>query len=97
ISMVVASLATSVVVSFFGIIAFVGLVVPHMVRFVIKGNDFFMVPITALFGALFMLFTDTLARTIISPVILPVGIVTSFVGAPLFLYLLLRKSKRGYM
>ncbi|MGM5483136.1 MAG: iron chelate uptake ABC transporter family permease subunit, partial [Nanobdellota archaeon] len=51
---------------------------------------------TALFGAFFLLVADTIARTLFSPVVLPVGIFTSFIGAPLFLYLLLRKSRRGY-
>jgi iron complex transport system permease protein len=96
ISMLVAALATSVVVSFFGIIAFVGLVVPHIVRNLMKGNDAFLFSATALFGALFLLIADTVARTIFSPIILPVGILTSFIGAPLFLFLLLRKNRRGY-
>ena len=94
--MLAASLATAVVVSFFGIIAFVGLVVPHIVRRIIGDDEIFVIPASALFGALFLLLSDTVARTLFSPVILPVGILTSFIGAPLFLYLLLRVTGKGY-
>jgi iron complex transport system permease protein len=94
--MTVASLATAVAVSFYGIIAFVGLVVPHIVRRIIGGNEQFLIPASALFGALFLLASDTLARTIISPVVLPVGILTSFIGAPLFLFLLIRGMGKNY-
>lgn len=85
-----ASLATAVVVSFYGVIAFVGLVVPHMVRRLVGEDERFLLPASALFGALFLLVSDTVARTLFSPVVLPVGILTSFIGAPLFLFLLLR-------
>jgi iron complex transport system permease protein len=94
--MVVASLVVSVVIAFFGIIAFVGLVVPHIVRRIIGSDERYLIPASSLFGGLFLLIADTVARTIISPVVLPVGIITSFLGAPLFLYLLLKKEKRGY-
>ncbi|MEX0681429.1 MAG: iron ABC transporter permease [Balneolales bacterium] len=94
--MLVASLATAVVVSFYGIIAFVGLVVPHIVRRFIGGEETFLIPAAALFGALFLLLSDTVARTLFSPVILPVGILTSFIGAPLFLFLLLRGLGKSY-
>ncbi len=96
IGMAVASLATAVTVSFFGIIAFVGLVVPHIVRRIIGGNEQFLIPASALFGGLFLLASDTLARSIISPVILPVGILTSFIGAPLFLFLLIKGMGKNY-
>ncbi|MBS3817592.1 MAG: iron ABC transporter permease [Candidatus Thermoplasmatota archaeon] len=89
-SMLLASLATAVIVSFFGIIGFVGLVVPHIVRKVIGGDERFLIPGSAVFGAAFLLASDTVARTVISPVVLPVGILTSFLGAPLFLYLLVK-------
>ncbi len=94
--MLVASLATAVVVSFYGIIAFVGLVVPHIVRRFIGGDESFLIPAAALFGALFLLLSDTVARTLFSPVILPVGILTSFIGAPLFLFLLLKGLGKSY-
>jgi len=94
--MLAASLATAIVVSYYGIIAFVGLVVPHIVRRFIGGDDSFLIPASALFGAVFLLLSDTVARTLFSPVILPVGILTSFIGAPLFLFLLLKGMGRGY-
>ncbi|MBD3339624.1 MAG: iron chelate uptake ABC transporter family permease subunit [Candidatus Lokiarchaeota archaeon] len=94
--MIVASLTVSVVIAFFGIIAFVGLVVPHIVRRIIGGDERYLIPASCLFGGVFLLIADTIARTIISPIVLPVGILTSFLGAPLFLYLLLKKEDRGF-
>jgi len=88
--MVLTSLVTAAVVSFYGIIAFVGLVVPHIVRRIIGSNERFLIPGAALTGAAFLLACDILARIIISPVVLPVGILTSLVGAPLFIFLLVK-------
>jgi iron complex transport system permease protein len=92
--MMTAALLTAVVVSFYGVIAFVGLVVPHIIRRIIGQDMQFLIPASAIFGGFFLLLSDTLARTIISPVILPVGILTSFVGAPLFLFLLIRSTRK---
>ncbi|MFO7924980.1 MAG: iron ABC transporter permease [Bacteroidales bacterium] len=94
--MVLSSLVTAVIVSFYGVIAFVGLVVPHIVRRIIGGDELFLLPASAIFGGMFLLLSDTLARTVISPVILPVGILTSFLGAPLFLFLLIKGIGIGY-
>ncbi|MDR0700376.1 MAG: iron ABC transporter permease [Tannerella sp.] len=88
--LVTAALLTSVVVSFYGVIAFVGLVVPHIIRRIIGHDEQFLLPASAVFGGFFLLLSDTLARTIIAPTVLPVGILTSFIGAPLFLFLLVR-------
>ncbi|WIV67227.1 FecCD family ABC transporter permease [Natrialbaceae archaeon AArc-T1-2] len=85
--MIVASLLTAVMISFVGIIGFVGLVAPHIVRMTIGGTERFLLPASALVGAALLVAADAFARTIISPIVLPVGIVTSFLGAPLFLYL----------
>ena len=90
--MFVASLVTAVTVSFLGIIGFIGLVGPHMMRRVLGGDHHFLIPASSVMGGLLLLASDTLARTIVSPVVLPVGAITSFMGAPLFLYLL----SRGY-
>lgn len=90
--MFAASLVTAVTVSFLGIIGFIGLVGPHMMRRVLDGDHRFLIPASSVIGGLLLLASDTLARTIISPVVLPVGAITSFMGAPLFLYLL----SRGY-
>jgi iron complex transport system permease protein len=94
--MVASALATVVVVSFYGVIAFVGLVVPHIIRRIIGEDEQFLIPASAIFGGLFLLLSDTLARTIISPVVLPVGILTSFIGAPLFLFLLIKGMSKHY-
>lgn len=88
--MLLSSLLAAVVVSFFGVIGFVGLVVPHIVRKVIGGDERFLIPASCLVGGLLLLISDTLARTMVAPVVLPVGILTSFLGAPLFIYLLIR-------
>lgn len=88
--MVLASLVTALVVSFFGIIGFVGLVVPHIVRRSIGGDERYLIAGSAVFGGAFLLMADTVARTVISPLVLPVGILTSFLGAPLFIYLLVK-------
>ena len=74
-------------------IGFVGLAAPHMSRLII-GNDYRkLIPCSAIFGALLMLIADTIGRTIIAPVVLPVGLMLSVVGGPLFIYLLL--TNRG--
>lgn len=88
--MFLASLVTAAAVSFLGIIAFVGLVAPHLMRRVIGSDYRYLIPASAVMGALLLLASDTLARTIIAPVVLPVGAITSFMGAPLFIYLLMR-------
>lgn len=93
--LLVSSMITAVTVSFLGVIGFVGLVAPQMVRRLIGGDHRFLIPISALMGSLLMLVSDTFARTIISPIVLPVGAVTSFLGAPLFLYLLIKGGKRS--
>ena len=90
VGMVICSLTASVIVSFVGIINFVGLIAPHVVRRVIGGDYRFLLPASAITGALMLLLSDTLARMVVSPVILPIGAITSFLGAPIFLYLLFK-------
>ncbi len=92
--MFVSSIVTATTVSFLGIIGFIGLISPQIIRRIIGGDHRFLIPISALMGAVLLLFSDTLARTVIAPVILPVGAITSFLGAPLFLYLLLKGGKK---
>lgn len=93
-SMVIASLAAAVTVAFVGIIGFVGLVAPHIVRRLVGDDYRFLAPASALAGALLLVAADTFARMVIAPVILPVGAVTSFLGAPLFLVLLIKGGWR---
>lgn len=91
--MVVSSLITAVIVSFLGIIGFIGLLSPHITRRIIGNDNRFLLPISGLMGALILLVSGTLSRLVIRPAILPVGIITSFLGAPLFLYILARRRK----
>ena len=89
-----ASLATAAAVSVSGLIGFVGLIVPHAVR-LLWGPDFrLLLPLSFLLGGAFLVLADLLARTVVSPAELPVGIITAFCGAPFFLYLL-RQRKRA--
>ena len=93
--LVVGAFVTGVAVAVSGLIGFVGLLVPHVVRLMLGTSDHRLVlPLCALGGALFMLAADTLARTLIQPAELRVGIVTALVGAPLFLYLLAHRRRR---
>jgi iron complex transport system permease protein len=89
-SLVWASLLTSVTIAFLGIVGFIGLVAPHIVRMVVGQDHRFLLPYSALFGALLLLISDVFARTVMAPIVLPVGILTSFAGVPIFLYLLIR-------
>jgi iron complex transport system permease protein len=92
--MFVASLITAAAVSFLGIIGFIDLIGPQIMRRIIGGDHRFLIPASTLMGALLLLISDTLARTIIAPLVLPVGAITSFLGAPFFLYLLMRGYQR---
>ena len=90
VGMLVSSLITAVIVSFLGIIGFVGLVCPHMVRRIIGGDHRFLLPATLLTGSIVLLVSDTVARLILAPHLLPVSVLTAFMGAPVFIYLILR-------
>ncbi|MDP0971672.1 iron chelate uptake ABC transporter family permease subunit, partial [Klebsiella pneumoniae] len=70
---------------------FVGLIVPHTLRILIGSDHRHLLPASALGGALFLIFTDTIARSIIPPAEIPVGAITALFGAPYFIFLLLRK------
>ena len=95
IGMLISSLVTAVAVSFLGIIGFIGLIGPHIMRRIIGPDHRFLIPASALAGAVLLLISDTAARVLLSPVVLPVGAITSLLGAPLFLYILMRGGKRG--
>jgi iron complex transport system permease protein len=94
ISMAICSLTAAVSVSFVGIISFIGLVAPHIMRKFVGDDYRFLIPASAVSGGLLLLIADTFGRLIIDPVILPVGAITSFLGAPVFLGLLMRGGKR---
>ena len=91
----VGSLLTAIAVSLGGLISFAGLIVPHVARLLLGPDHVRLLPVTALAGAIFLIVTDTLARTVFAPTELPVGILMAFLGGPFFLYLL-RKNKREY-
>lgn len=90
--MVVISLLTGVLVSSCGIIGFVGLMIPHMVRAIVGSDHRRLLPITLLIGGIFLIWADALARIIISNSELPIGIITGLIGAPFFAYILIKKS-----
>ncbi len=93
--MLVSSLITAVIICFTGVIGFIGLVAPHITRLAIGGDNRFLLPASGLVGGALLLTADSLARTILAPSIIPVGIMTAFIGIPFFLYLFLRQ-KEGY-
>jgi iron complex transport system permease protein len=93
--LIVVSVLTAFTVSLGGIIGFVGLIVPHLMRMAFGSDHRLLLPASFLFGAIFMMLADTAARTIVYPSELPVGVITAFLGAPFFLMLMF-KDKRGW-
>ncbi|HVP63761.1 MAG TPA: iron ABC transporter permease [candidate division Zixibacteria bacterium] len=87
------ALLTALAVSLGGLIGFVGLLVPHVLRLVLGPDQFRLLPLAALAGATFLVITDTAARSVFAPTEVPVGILTAFLGGPMFLYLLHKRRK----
>ncbi len=88
-----ATMVTAAAVSFVGIIGFVGIITPHAVR-LIWGPDYrFLLPLSLISGAIFLILADVLARTLVAPSEIPIGVITALCGAPFFLYLLRRRAK----
>ena len=92
---IVGSLLTAAAVCISGLIGFVGLIIPHVMRLLLGPRHRLLLPVSALGGAIFLILADLLARVVIAPAIMPVGVFTALVGAPFFLFLL-RSSKREY-
>jgi iron complex transport system permease protein len=92
---VVASLITGAVVSISGPIAYIGLICPHLARMMFGSDNRILFPAVFIFGAIFTILADTIARTILSPTELPVGVITAICGAPLFIYLLRRRGGKA--
>jgi len=92
--MLLASVVTAAIVSVLGIIGFVGLVCPHMARRFVGGDHRFLLPASCLLGAVLLLASDTAARLILSNHVLPVSVLTAFLGAPVFVYLIIRGYRR---
>lgn len=91
-ALVSASLATGAAVSISGPVAFVGLVVPHLIRLLVGSDHRLVLPASALFGAAFLIACDLVARTFFAPIELPVGLITALIGGPFFLWLLVRRA-----
>ncbi len=89
-------LISAAVVSFTGIIGFVGLVTPHIVRIFIGADNRYLIPASALFGGMLMVVADLIGRSIIPDATLPVGVVMAFIGGPTFIWLLLRKGSKAW-
>jgi iron complex transport system permease protein len=87
-----ASVATGAAVSLGGPVGFVGIIVPHLVRLIVGADHRIVLPASALFGAAFLVACDVVARTLLAPLELPVGIVTAVIGGPFFLWLLVRRT-----
>jgi iron complex transport system permease protein len=93
ITMVLSTFLVATIVCFTGTIGFIGLVAPHMTRLAIGGDNKYVLPVSGLLGAVILISADLVARRIIAPESLPVGAVTAFMGAPLFLYLIMRRRR----
>ena len=94
--MVVSSLLVATVVCFMGTIAFVGLVAPHMARMVIGGDHRFLIPASGVLGALVLMSADAVGMNLIGPTIIPTGIMTSIVGVPFFMYLMMKGKRKEF-
>ncbi|MCJ7727280.1 MAG: iron chelate uptake ABC transporter family permease subunit, partial [Actinobacteria bacterium] len=94
--LIMASLIAALAVSVSGIIGFVGLITPHILRLIVGPDHKILYPTSAVAGGIVLLMSDTLARTILMPREIPVGIITSIVGVPFFLYLLVKSKKQVF-
>lgn len=92
--LVISSLLIATSVSFTGIIGFVGLIIPHSVRILYGADHKRLIPLSGLYGMAFLIICDTLARTLIAPTEIPIGAITSFFGAPYFIYLLYKNKDK---
>lgn len=90
----ISTFIVSISVAYGGLISFVGLVIPHILRILVGNNHKILLPLSTLAGALFLLTADTVARTVISPVEIPIGVITSFIGGPFFIYLIIRRRAK---
>ncbi|MBC8554360.1 MAG: iron ABC transporter permease, partial [Candidatus Brocadiales bacterium] len=89
------SLLTGSIVALTGLIGFVGIIVPHLLRLTIGPDHRYLLPACVIFGSIFMVVADTLARTLLSPTEIPVGVITALIGGPFFLFLLWKNKRKG--
>ena len=92
----VVSLVAAAIVSFTGIIGFVGLVCPHVARMFIGSDNRYLLPASAAFGVVMLLVADLIGRVIIAPAVLQVGVITAFIGGPMLIYLLMKQKKEAW-
>ncbi len=92
ISMALCSLVAAVATAFVGCISFIGLIAPHMVRRFVGNDHRFLIPASALMGSVLLVLSELVSRTIVAPSILPIGALTSFLGAPMFLYMIFKRG-----
>jgi len=90
------TLVAASIISFTGVIGFVGILAPHIARLLIGSEHHTLLPFSAVMGALLVLVSDTIGRSLFSPTIIPVGIVLSYVGVPLFIYLVIKEKRDSY-
>jgi iron complex transport system permease protein len=92
-SLLLTALTTAAATAFFGVIGFVGLIGPHMVRLIFpQASHMFLLPSSAILGGTFIIGADLLARTLLYPLVLPIGIICAFAGAPMFMFLLFKSA-----
>ena len=91
--LIAATLITAAAVSFVGTIGFVGIIIPHAVRLIWGADHRFLLPLSVLTGATFLIIADLIARTVLAPAEIPIGVITALCGAPFFLYLLRRRKR----
>jgi iron complex transport system permease protein len=96
VNMVLETLATASIIAFIGVIGFVDLIAPHIARMLIGSDHRFLIPCSALVGALLLLCSDTVARMVLAPTELPVGILTALLGVPFFIYILVSKRRQSW-
>jgi iron complex transport system permease protein len=94
VGMIVASVLSAVIVSFFGIIAFIGLLAPHIARMIIGSDHRHLIPLSIILGGIILMIADGVGQVILYPSVIPVGIITSMLGGPLFIYLLIRRYRK---
>ncbi|MCW4017807.1 MAG: iron ABC transporter permease, partial [Candidatus Bathyarchaeota archaeon] len=96
ITMILETLATAVIIAFTGVIGFVCLISPHIARMLIGSDHRFLIPCSALVGACLLVCSDTVGRLVLAPAELPVGIVTSLLGVPFFIYILVSRRRQSW-
>jgi iron complex transport system permease protein len=94
VGMVLTSVLSAFIVSFFGIIAFIGLLGPHIARMIIGSDHRYLIPLSIILGAIILIIADGVGQVILYPSVIPVGIITSLLGGPLFIYLLIRRYRK---